>query len=276
MSNKYEEAIGKIEYTKDRINNLQEAMLLYHGELQSEGLNDIFEPEMSKLMKDFPELLDVSVLVFDSIIDKIYGSIKDRLDVLEVRLPFSGFYETINGEALSQIAEMELGVDENEDITDEQEKEYDNVDWSNMSAKYAQEYTKIMSEELGINIIYADLESPREYNFETDKIFSYISIVKLKEMFEEVKETKEFQSLVKDKFTTREGFSSNYSNDILDWGEIETWDYNQLYTVVSTYLEANVGLYELEQTAFEKITQSGSIDVVQLPIDNKNKNNIPY
>jgi hypothetical protein len=277
MANKYEDTINKIEYTDERIKDLQEAMLLYHGELQSEGLNDVFEPEMTALMKQFPELLDVSVDVFDSIIDRIYGSVKNKLDMLEVRLPFTGYYETINNDALSQIAEMELGVDENEGMTDEQEKEYDNIDWSVMRREYAEEYTKVMADELGINIVYGDMESPREYNFETDKIFAHISILTLKEMYEEVKDTKEFKELVLSKFTNRDGFKSNYSNNIEDWGNIVTWDHNQLYTVVSTYLESNVGLYELENTVAEKVTQNGSISITEYKKEDKNnKNDIPH
>ena len=86
--------------------------------------------------------------------------------------------------------------------------------------------------------ISTDFTSPMFYNYGTDRGFALVdipgvSLQKIKDLcFEKYLEgTKE---LIKDNFTSYDGFISNYSNNIDDWKQksIFAYDYNELGTLL--------------------------------------------
>ena len=284
MAKQHDEAIQNLEYTEERISYLQEALLSYHGETQMEGLNDIFEPEMNKLIEQFPEFQDLSLTVYDSIIDKIYGAVMDRIQLVATRVPFSGFYNTLNSDALDSLTFSDIGIDRDyeTEMTKEQEKEFNNVDFAVMRKKYAEEYLKIISTELEINFLFIELDSPAEYNFRTDEIYAYIPTTTIQKMFEKVKNKVKFLEIVEEKFVDREGYfylaDENKPNieDINTWGEPNTWNETQVYCVLKIAIEDIEPLNNLEATAYEEITGNCLVETSFYPKDKELKNDIPH
>lgn len=80
---------------------------------------------------------------------------------------------------------------------------------------------------------WEELESPRFYNFATDRIFAKVDRVLIRELYRQlmlVDNRWAFELAVKESFTSYDGFSSNYSNDAdaLAAKPLEDWDHNEL------------------------------------------------
>jgi len=98
---------------------------------------------------------------------------------------------------------------------------------------------------INMNLVeYAEFEklvSPKEYNFNTDSIDVHylINDNNKKEILKYIEENaQEFDVYIKDKFTTKSGFISFYSNDFKTWiQEIQKWEFKKIETQLSVILE---------------------------------------
>ena len=84
-----------------------------------------------------------------------------------------------------------------------------------------------------IKITFDSLDSPREYNFANDRIFCNIEYDK-REIVKLVNDNRqEFSEFLKEHFTSCDGFSSHYSNDIDEWDIEEMQDFcaNETWTI---------------------------------------------
>jgi hypothetical protein len=114
-----------------------------------------------------------------------------------------------------------------------------NVDHHEVYLKYAARFTEWLSHYLGVKLEFEEMKSPRFYNFETDRIFAKLSRADFCRLLRKVRGAK-LKEIAKEMFTSRSGFISFYSNEISDWGRIDTWDHNQCGAV----LAAAVQLFE--------------------------------
>lgn len=113
---------------------------------------------------------------------------------------------------------------------------YDTCDWRAVQLDYVKEVVDYFVSEFDLKIALESMESPREYNFTTDRIFVTIDEDEVKRLFFETK-PETLDALAKERFTSRSGFISSYSNDIDNWPEdITEWDHNQVGTLVEAYL----------------------------------------
>ncbi len=163
---------------------------------------------------------------------------------------FDGFYDSFSSERVEEA----LGVSENDvdyieecnPIKEGETKElyieriqsifmelYDKADFAGMQKEYAKSYVENFAEDNNIKLEFESLSSPREYNFTTDRIFAYIPIEEVKRLVLIVDRVK-LAAMAKEKFTSRDGFSSFYSNDLEEWkiDEIEDLDHNQIETII--------------------------------------------
>lgn len=80
------------------------------------------------------------------------------------------------------------------------------------------------------------MTSPREYNFQTDRIFMDFPASFVRKMFAISKAEKHetLSKVIEGRFTSRSGFSSFYSNDLEDWicKPVSDWDHNELGTLL--------------------------------------------
>jgi len=166
------------------------------------------------------------------------------MDKLLITIPFQGFYESIHNDILDD--GLRSIFDYNDSIYD---KAYGLINWQATRLNYVKEYIKAFCEYVSVNIMLENthlelelesLSSPKEYNFSTDRIFCYITPENFKEIYKQIDEN-ELRKLVKDKFTSRSGFFSFYSNTLDDWYKkpFTAWDHNELGTVLECLYNQN-------------------------------------
>lgn len=174
----------------------------------------------------------------------------------EINIPFPGFYESHLSDAVDR--ELEQFVENRcEDQAADwpeplrlSESDMGELSWRPMdhSAAYcdiARDYVtefdawagEVLGESRGFK--FSLMTSPREYNFETDRLFVTCSAAFIKRLWKMSKadEHETLRRYIADRFTSRSGFISHYRNDLESWGALDNWDYNQLGTLLLACLE---------------------------------------
>lgn len=160
---------------------------------------------------------------------------------METFIPFSGFYNSNHDAILDDAIEQTFSYDQVPDNF------YDHVDWQKVHDAYARNYTGhfetwLSSIDQSVNITslqYESLYSPREYNFETDRIKCTISLADVQTLMAATNQG-DLANVIKERFTSRSGFISFYSNDVLTWLEkpLETWDANEIETLILAFISS--------------------------------------
>lgn len=196
-----------------------------------------------------------------------------------INIPFCGFYQSIYDSELDSIIQREC----------EYQEEYNGIPTHEYSAalyrfadfgqahkqiasKYVDRFNSFILDEFGVDLglEFEKLESPREYNFSTDRIFAFIPEEKVNELFDNVNQG-DLASVIKDHFTPGSGFIPFYSDDVLTWlaKPVLEWDYNELSMLLHGLLiqcdeEWEFRIYErmLEdcQTAFDNCVDWAKVD----------------
>ena len=151
-------------------------------------------------------------------------------------IPFSGFYNSIHDgnldDALSQSFSDESGNPYDGLVS----RAFDLINWQAVQQAYAKGYAENFGQAFNIKgLIFDELNSPREYNFTTDRVFVKFP---LSEVFRIKRETPRamLEDQAREMFTSRSGFISHYSPDVKSWGPVSTWDHNQLLALISAYV----------------------------------------
>ena len=191
------------------------------------------------------------------------------MNKLESTIPFDGFYESfISADIDHQIGQqIEWDCDLYDLNESEEEILYNNYLTVNASCFYnqiAEDYTNFYIDALNerlegftLKATYKSFESPREYNFETDRIFIEIdknhAIDFIKYIIKNYK--KELEKKIQDTFTSRSGFISSYKNSLDLWTkDYSEWDFNQIGTCFELFdLEEEDINYSLREYLTETI-----------------------
>lgn len=116
---------------------------------------------------------------------------------IEFSLNFGGFYHSEHSENIENNIEV-YGYD------------WEDVDYKKTNINYCKSFLNRLGEELNINLSFISLDSPREYNFTTDKIFCSISKEDFKTLLDDY-DNKELFNYIEEQSKSRDGFSSFYS-----------------------------------------------------------------
>jgi hypothetical protein len=158
----------------------------------------------------------------------------------EIAIPFDGFYESISDSIIDDELEREL---EEHDVT------MDDINFNSykvIQKKYAEEYTSgfqdKINEEFGLNLSlkFKEINSPREYNFTTDKIIVDISdqdVIALHTYIMKDDDMKSlFKEVAKDMYDSRSGFASFYPSFSKEFDsiKIQDWDSNEIQSLLAT------------------------------------------
>ena len=203
-----------------------------------------------------------------------------------INIPFCGFYCSWYDSELDSIIEREVDYrcdTSNEYCVHIPENEYSDILYRfadfreahiEIARKYVDRFNDFLCEELnidqGFSLEFEKLESPREYNFSTDRIFAFIPEEKVNELFDNVNQG-DLAAAIKDHFTPRSGFIPFYSDDVLTWlaKPVLEWDYNELSMLLHGLLKQvdddwQFRIYErmLEdcQTAFDNCVDWAKVD----------------
>ena len=176
-------------------------------------------------------------------------------------IPFQGFYNSIHDAELDDTLERmfsdrDTGCQRNEKL---EARVHDKCRWHLVHNAYALSYANAMADEFKIAMTFESMKSPKEYNFTTDVIYCEISLDEVKRIRAETNE-KAFRDKIRERFTSYDGFISFYSNDLDDWDEIETWDHNEVGTLIAAYVEQ-----ESEQLRGDTFDQFAELELMESP-----------
>ena len=208
------------------------------------------------------------------------------MNKLESTIPFDGFYESfISADIDHQIGQQ---IEWDCDIYDLNESEeeilynnYLSVNTSYFYNQIAEDYTNLYIDALNerlkgfsLKANYKCFESPREYNFKTDRIFIEIeenhAVDFIKYLVKNYK--KELEKKIQDMFTSRSGFISFYKNSIDLWTkDFKEWDCNMIGTCFELFDFDELHFYEsLSETIMFNLGNTLGKDGIDL-LDKKQK-----
>jgi hypothetical protein len=177
---------------------------------------------------------------------------------LSVNLPFAGFYNTKWSDLVDSAEEREI---ENLEEYAQSDPNYDcyqpepeaRLDASEIAelfmkhasyglayAAIARDYVEGLDRELGEilgfkqRFAFEEMTSPREYNFETDRLFATVPLEVVKAWVAISRRADHHATLAatfKERFTSYDGFHSHYDNTI-PRKPLEDWDHNELGTLL--------------------------------------------
>ena len=171
-------------------------------------------------------------------------------------IPFLGFYETVHDNAIDRAIES-LFEDDNGDCNNDLINHFYNsvcIDYEKVRIEYAKDYAQAFAIATGLQLTFDELNSPKEYNFQTDRIFVDITLESVNKLFATV-DKDVLSQRIKEEYTSRSGFISYYSPDLNDWPvDITKWDHNQLGTLISVAVDFD------EEKYMEELNGSGNVD----------------
>jgi hypothetical protein len=184
---------------------------------------------------------------------------------VSVNIPFSGFYDSIWSQEIDQCAtnESEYADQDNWSRYEQiaalapeyrpdtgwpglAEALFDHTDYSaayaSLATAYHDAFWDMVEGELGLPVMakWDGMTRPREYNFETDRLFSTVPLSVFQAMLDALRndDAGNLQSAIERRHTSRSGFISFYSNDLAQWEdrELSDWDHNELGTLLRAWL----------------------------------------
>ena len=208
------------------------------------------------------------------------------MNKLESTIPFDGFYESFISDDIDHQIGQQIEWDTDTFDLDENEQQvlensYLSVNRSYFYNRIAEDYTNFYIDALNerlkgftLKAKFNLLTSPREYNFETDRIFIDIerdhAIDFIKYIIKNYK--KELENKIKDRFTSRSGFWSYYKNGLDLWTkDYSEWDHNQIGTCFELFDFDELHFYEsLSETIIFNLGNTLGKDGIDL-LDRKQK-----
>ena len=191
---------------------------------------------------------------------------------LESTIPFDGFYESFINADIDH--EIEIDTEYYSELYDLNESEEEllcnsflNINSYKFYNQIAKDYTNFYIDALNerlkgftLKATYKCFNSPREYNFETDRIFIEIEENHCIEFIEHIVKNykKELEKKIEDRFRSRSGFISFYKNSIDLWTkDFKEWDCNMIGTCFELFnLEEEEVNYSLREYLTESISEN--------------------
>lgn len=178
-------------------------------------------------------------------------------------IPFCGFYESIHDSAIDTEIEQSFSDDTGCNLAPGFIIDGDHITYKGKSLgyikykpileAYAKEYCSMLEFKLKefypfLSLAFESLQSPREYNFTTDRIFAHIPYSAVKKLYKAI-DKEALRELIKDKFTSYDGFASFYSNNLAKWEEkpLLQWDHNEIGTLLECAISELVKNQDFEE-----------------------------
>lgn len=150
-------------------------------------------------------------------------------------IPFSGFYYSLHDSAIDSALESVFSDDSGNVRQEIMHHVFDATDWRTVHNAYAAEYAATFAHEFKLPLQFESMKSPREYNFSTDIIYCTISAADAARLFAACDKTI-LDKIARETFASRDGFMSFYEPDFTEWGDIPTWDHNQLGVLIRAHV----------------------------------------
>jgi hypothetical protein len=207
-------------------------------------------------------------------------------DNLSCRIPFCGFYESLYSSAIDDHAHQEAERFAGEDGTPLDDvlgvyaptliqiadrlpsgAVFDAVSdalsiatdysaaYQHLAKAYAEEFLAWLADTLdrgAIDGAFEEMQSPRYYNFESDRIFASIPTDAIEDIIRRLRDEApgKLEAAFKAQFTSRSGFISHYDNTVPEKGLAE-WDHNELYAVLLAWCEHNCERGDISEELYD-------------------------
>ncbi|WP_426688437.1 hypothetical protein [Rhodanobacter ginsengiterrae] len=169
------------------------------------------------------------------------------MPMLTSGIPFAGFYGSQHDAELDYAMEAMFSNDQGDPNRGLTDRVSSTCHWSAVRRVYAKEYAESFCEEVGIrHARFESMDSPKFYNFETDRVFMELPLEEVQRLMRETS-TASLDQVAAERHTCRSGFISFYSPDWRTWGDAMCWDHNQLQTLLEAYVRDTHG--ELEEAS---------------------------
>ena len=182
---------------------------------------------------------------------------------LEINFPlFEGFYNSY----LDLSENIEVREGEEYSMTEEQ---FDNIDWNSTNENVSKFYLGYFKDELSdffksievLSLEFIKVNSPKYYNYSTDKLVCDIKIDKGIFVHELRKyDFDNWEQFLKDNFTSYDGFISFYPNTTTEWDELINEEIENdniiIETLLKFYLEQNGEFYKIKENLFIEIFEN--------------------
>lgn len=182
---------------------------------------------------------------------------------LEINFPmFEGFYYS----QLDLAENIEVGEGEEFCMNEEQ---FNEINWKATNNNVSKFYLNFIKDELKdffneigiINLDFVKVDSPKYYNYSTDKLVCNIQVNKNKFITELQKHSFEaWEQFLEDNFTSYDGFISFYPNTTMEWDELINEEIENdniiIETLLKFYLEQNEEFYKIKENLFIEIFEN--------------------
>lgn len=181
-------------------------------------------------------------------------------------IPFAGFYESF----ISTIPDDEIERDCSE-LSDEDGRELSKLCneivnygaiYLDIAKQYVIEFQEYLKDECDLDLpsmVFESMQSPREYNFTTDKLFVTLSPEDLQRLYNECNQG-DLAQVIKERFTSRSGFISFYSNDVLEWLKkpLAEYDHNEIGTLFECVILQAGKCDDFDRDMYYRLSESTS------------------
>jgi len=163
------------------------------------------------------------------------------MQTLLTTLPFAGFYGSQHDAELDYAMAAMFSNDQGDPNPGLTDRVSSACRWSAVHLTYAKEFAETFCEAVGIHLVrFESMDSPRFYNFETDRLFIELPLEEAQRLMRETSTTS-LDQVAGERHTSRSGFISFYSPHWRSWGDVGRWDHNQLQTLVEAYVRDTQG-----------------------------------
>lgn len=132
---------------------------------------------------------------------------------MDIFIDFGGFYNTWHDDICERAVAWQIGaIDEQGEIDGDKLFNFDQ--WGEIHSQYAEKWLDMLNSELGLNIKYCGLVSPRFYNYSTDVIAANITRGDCLSIVRYIRENDlkaDFTRALKDRGTSRDGYAAWYT-----------------------------------------------------------------
>lgn len=164
-----------------------------------------------------------------------------KQETFDIEIPFAGFYHSIHDGEIDREIEIQIdyfaeeaGYDIPESLAN---RLWMTADFGNCRLNYASAYVETFLAEFDLEGNFDGMESPRSYDFGTDRVFAKLSRKSIAKLWRET-DKRSLTRIAGERHTSRSGFISLYTPRWRDWGRLSNWDHNQLCTLLTAWLES--------------------------------------
>jgi len=132
---------------------------------------------------------------------------------IEINIDFGGFYHSVHSDNIDWKIDQdyEWYLDQNDDNTHiNHDKFYDKILWKKTHESYCENYIDMLNNECDLDLKYIGLDSPKYYNYTTDRIIAKIDRQLAVNKLLPITYDKNFLIWANPFLTSRDGFASFY------------------------------------------------------------------